>query len=710
MRRSEEFKDYYRLLGVPPDADQELIGRAYRRLIKAVHPDARGGEVDPTAGRRVAELVEAWKVLGDRARRAAYDDLRRARLSGRAAHTSGWEGTTPPPVLKISPRVLDLGTVTQGDVVLRKVRVENGGGRATSLQRLSPLPEWLSLLQPRSGTSAPSFPLELGLRVDTGRLLPRRTHRAEVVFRLSDGTEDSHSNEETLVIQVAVASQGPPRPVVRPGGWVVVRNECEGAPRSLALHLSVANDGGARLSGSIEASPWIRVSPVRFGPLGKDSRQGQSVLVEIDCQAWKAAGWRDGAVWVAANGFDRREAVLAWRETEAGSGFGDERDRVSWWATGLVGLSVAPALLLVLGLPTAAWALLIAAALALPALLDRIRHWQIVRLGPGAEAVGWDLGPTEGGAGLCLTGAAWALLGAMLGTATAELLPPLAGGSASFWLGAAAGATCGLSLAARQGLFHPITRLSGALRCCARALPGAATVAAWALLLGMAAHGLLQGWGSGYGAWAFAAGWMVGIGIVVARSGALPESWQKKAIALLWGLAPLLGGGLGFSAGLLMAAGGVVEADWFAGSARAVASGSASESSSLMALLEASLRSAFVGAVACMGLLLGSALGMSSTVPMLKMGGFRSRASCAGRPIVGWIQGFLTELLESYSFPFWRQWDPGDTTGWRPLGTGRPSVPWQVGVVAGGFLLLLVYSAAHLLLAMAALAGTAIGG
>ncbi len=710
MRRSEEFKDYYAVLGISPDADQEHIGRAYRRLIKAIHPDARGGEVDPTAGRRVAELTEAWKVLGDRAKRAAYDDLRRARLSGSAARASGGEGATLPPVLMISPKTLDLGTVTQGEVAFGRVRVENQGGRATSLQRLSPLPEWLSLLQPRSGGSALSFPLELGLRVDTRGLLPRRTHRAEVTFRLSDGTEDSQSHEETLVIQVAVASQTPPRTVVRPGGWVVKQSECEGAPHSLVLHLSVANEGGARLTGSIEASPWIRVSSARFGPLGKDSQQGQSVLVEIDCQAWKAAGWRDGAVWVMANGFDRREAVLALREAEAVSSLSDRLDRVSWWATSVVGLSLAPALILVLGLPASSWAILIAAALALPALLDRIRHWQIVSLGPGAEARGWDLGPAEGNAMLCSTGMAWALLGALLGTATAGELLPLPDSSTSFWLGAAAGATGGLSLAARQSLLRPMICVSGPLRWGTRALLGAAIAGAWALLLGMAAHGILGGWGSGYGAWGGVPGWMVGIGIVVARSGALPEDWQKRAIAIIWGLAPLLGGGLGFSAGLLMAVGGVAPPDWFLGSARAVAFNSASASSSLMALPEASLRSALTGVVACVGLLLGAALGALSVVPTLKTRGFGGRASRAERPIVGWILGFLTELLESYSFPFWRQWNPHDTTGWRPFGTGRPSVPWEIGVVACAFLLLLIYSAAHLLLAMAAFVGIAIGG
>src|SRR5512142_3365941 len=63
--------DLYQLLGVPRDASREEIALAWRRRARAEHPDARPGDAD--APGRFRALAGAWQVLGDPARRAAYD-------------------------------------------------------------------------------------------------------------------------------------------------------------------------------------------------------------------------------------------------------------------------------------------------------------------------------------------------------------------------------------------------------------------------------------------------------------------------------------------------------------------------------------------------------------------------------------------------------------------------------------------------------------
>ena len=69
-------RDLYQLLGVPPDASREEIAAAWRRRARAAHPDARPADAD--APGRFRALAEAWQVLGDQGRRAAYDrDLAR---------------------------------------------------------------------------------------------------------------------------------------------------------------------------------------------------------------------------------------------------------------------------------------------------------------------------------------------------------------------------------------------------------------------------------------------------------------------------------------------------------------------------------------------------------------------------------------------------------------------------------------------------------
>ena len=65
--------DHYQLLGVPPGASREEIAQAWRRLARAEHPDSRTGEAGEAASARFRALAEAWHVLSDPARRAAYD-------------------------------------------------------------------------------------------------------------------------------------------------------------------------------------------------------------------------------------------------------------------------------------------------------------------------------------------------------------------------------------------------------------------------------------------------------------------------------------------------------------------------------------------------------------------------------------------------------------------------------------------------------------
>jgi curved DNA-binding protein len=68
-----EYKDYYKVLGVPKTASQADIKKAFRKLARQHHPDAKPG--DTAAERRFKEINEANEVLRDPAKRAQYDEL-----------------------------------------------------------------------------------------------------------------------------------------------------------------------------------------------------------------------------------------------------------------------------------------------------------------------------------------------------------------------------------------------------------------------------------------------------------------------------------------------------------------------------------------------------------------------------------------------------------------------------------------------------------
>ena len=80
-------RDYYDVLGVPRDADDAAIKRAFRRLAQQHHPDVDRGD---GAEQRFKELNEAYRVLSDRQRRSAYDMFGHAGVDGAAA--GGFEG------------------------------------------------------------------------------------------------------------------------------------------------------------------------------------------------------------------------------------------------------------------------------------------------------------------------------------------------------------------------------------------------------------------------------------------------------------------------------------------------------------------------------------------------------------------------------------------------------------------------------------------
>jgi curved DNA-binding protein len=63
-------RDFYEILGVPRDASQDEIQRAYRKLARAYHPDVNH---DPAAENRFKDISEAYNVLSDPQTRRRYD-------------------------------------------------------------------------------------------------------------------------------------------------------------------------------------------------------------------------------------------------------------------------------------------------------------------------------------------------------------------------------------------------------------------------------------------------------------------------------------------------------------------------------------------------------------------------------------------------------------------------------------------------------------
>src|SRR5579863_193657 len=111
-------RDYYEVLGVPKSADDQQIKSAYRKLAKELHPDYNPG--DASSEEKFKEAAEAYSVLIDPQKRAAYDRFGHQGLQG----TAGFD-----------PSNLDLGDILGDFFGFGDIFGSSGGRRRNRPQR-----------------------------------------------------------------------------------------------------------------------------------------------------------------------------------------------------------------------------------------------------------------------------------------------------------------------------------------------------------------------------------------------------------------------------------------------------------------------------------------------------------------------------------------------------------------------------------------------
>ncbi len=126
IRREWFDKDYYAVLGVPKNAGQAEIKKAYRKLAQQHHPDANEGNA--ASEERFKEVAAAYDVLGDETKRASYDRAREMGASGFGGFPGGAGGYPGgyPGGVRFETADVDLGDLLGGMF---------GGGRSRSRPR-----------------------------------------------------------------------------------------------------------------------------------------------------------------------------------------------------------------------------------------------------------------------------------------------------------------------------------------------------------------------------------------------------------------------------------------------------------------------------------------------------------------------------------------------------------------------------------------------
>ena len=85
-------RDYYEILGVPKNASEEEIKKAYRKLAMKHHPERNQGESGKEAEEKFKESKEAYEMLSDAQKRAAYDQYGHAGVDPNMRGPGGQEG------------------------------------------------------------------------------------------------------------------------------------------------------------------------------------------------------------------------------------------------------------------------------------------------------------------------------------------------------------------------------------------------------------------------------------------------------------------------------------------------------------------------------------------------------------------------------------------------------------------------------------------
>jgi DnaJ-class molecular chaperone len=132
--------DYYKTLGVPRNATQDQIRKAYKKIARENHPDAKPG--DNAAAERFKQASEAYEVLGDAEKRKQYDQFGDAFKYAKAGGGKGggpfpgggFGGAGPIDLGDLFGGQLDLEDILGGALGGGRGRARARGGRAAARQ------------------------------------------------------------------------------------------------------------------------------------------------------------------------------------------------------------------------------------------------------------------------------------------------------------------------------------------------------------------------------------------------------------------------------------------------------------------------------------------------------------------------------------------------------------------------------------------------
>jgi curved DNA-binding protein len=254
-----QYTDYYEVLGVGRDATQNQIKRAYRKLARKYHPDV---SKEPDAGAKFKEIGEAYAVLRDPEKRAAYDQL--------GANWQAGQDFRPPPDW-------DAGWEFRGGGYGQDDGYgPAGGGGGFDASQFSDFFE--TLFGGGGGGGFPGAQGGFGGTQDVYRKRRGEDHNAKIVIDLEDAYQGA-----SRAITLRAAEYGDDGRVTARERTLNVR-----IPKGIrqGQRIRLAGQGGPGIGGSPSGDLYLEVE---FNPHRHYKVEGADVYLDLPVAPWEAA-------------------------------------------------------------------------------------------------------------------------------------------------------------------------------------------------------------------------------------------------------------------------------------------------------------------------------------------------------------------------------------------------------------------------------------
>jgi curved DNA-binding protein len=256
-----KFQNYYDTLGVPRDASEDDIKKAYRKLARKHHPDLNK---EPEAEARFKEIGEAYEVLRDPEKRAAYDAVGTRRDQQAPGYGGAGEEFHPPPGW-------DAGFEFSGGGAGNGAGFDFGGGEHSDFF------EALFGRAARAGRGGAGPGAGAGAR-RAGMAMPGQDHHAKVAIALEDAYRGASRSITLRMPEFDAEGRG----VMRERTLDVTIPKGVRAGQQLRL----SGQGGPGFGGGPAGDLYLEIE---FDTHGRFRVDGRDVYVDLPLAPWEAA-------------------------------------------------------------------------------------------------------------------------------------------------------------------------------------------------------------------------------------------------------------------------------------------------------------------------------------------------------------------------------------------------------------------------------------